>query len=209
MLARTMDARTMQTSNIRLAMSLIAVMTLCASSRGFAGTPEAAQRAGLVSSVLNAFVIAEFGGKTLSNPHYNKRSVCIGKDYEDLREAVKDNVTLVAFHSRCRLVETKVEGLEVHAFAYLPAGYCEPIKKAIETMLAEHIYSVPADQQLPNKVGEYKGISINQNGAYWDFVRSSQLSAICQDDGSLRLTGKLRKPPGPRTFLFFRLPFLP
>ncbi|MBZ0146164.1 MAG: hypothetical protein K8F62_01305 [Pseudorhodoplanes sp.] len=194
----------MQASNIRLVVNLIAVMMLCASSRGLAGTPEAAQRAGLVSSVLRAFVIAEFGGRTLSNPHYNKASVCIGKDYEDLREATKDNVTLVAFHSRCRLVETKVERLHVHAFAYLPSGYCEPIKKAIETMLAEHIYSVPAEQQLPDKVVEYKGIRIDRNGAYWNFVRSSKLSAICQDDGSLRLTGTLRKPAGTRV-----LPFLP
>jgi len=178
-----------------IATALISAAILCWPSRLSAGTPEETQLAGLIHGVLSAFIIAEFGGRTIANPHYNRRPVCTSNDYNDLRESAKDNATLVAFHSRCRLVETKIERMQVHGFAYLPPGHCDPLKNEINKILARQIHAIPLNESVGNMSVEYKGIRIDQNGAYWDSVRAHRLAATCENDGSIRLTGDRNRDP--------------
>jgi hypothetical protein len=191
--------------------TLITATTLCASPRSFAGTPEEAQLGGLIYAVLSQFIIAEFGGHRetpdtswsrallgdtvapSNNPPFNRRPICGPADYDDLREAAKGNTAPIDIRARCRLIETKTERLHVHGFAYLPAGQCEPLKTAINTILAERVHGAPKEQPLANYIVEYKGSSIID--VNWYFARSSQLMATCQDDGSIRLTGRRNREP--------------
>jgi len=142
-------------------------VALCAPPRVNAGTPEEAQLAGSIHAALSSFIIAEFGGRTRENPHFHQRPVCGPNDYEALKEAAKDRATLIDFHARCRLVETKIERLQVHGYAYLPLGYCERIKS---TMV--------------------EAMSRGRGN-----LSSVRLEISCHSDGSIQLTAQRNREP--------------
>ncbi len=144
-----------------------------------------AQVGGLIHSLLSAFVIGEFGGRTRANPHFNQRPICKPGDYEDLREAAKDDATLIAFHQRCRLIESAMDDTHVHGIAYLPPGYCGSLKNAFETVLVE----VASGNQNASII-KHKEMHLDFNRT---FARSAELKATCQADGSLRISAPKRK----------------
>jgi hypothetical protein len=179
---------------LRIVATMLALATLCGLSPARAATPYQAQLAGRVYAILTTLIIGEFGGRTRANTDgtLDKR-ICQPSDYDDLREAAKDDATLIAFRRRCDLVETKIDSAHVHSIAYPPSGYCETLKKAFEMVLAVHVYAVPSTSR-DWLILEYKGLRLEMGAPDREMIRRAQLQATCQDDGALRVSG-LRKQP--------------
>lgn len=172
---------------------LIALAVPIASAPVRAGTPYEAQLGGRVHAILTTLIIGEFGGRTRADTDgtLNKRT-CQPNDYDDLREAAKDDTALIAFHKRCRLIEWKDDSTHTYSIAYLPSGYCEPLKTAFETMLAVHVYPVPSTSR-DWLIFEYKGLRLEIGAADRELLRRAQLQASCQSNGALRVAAP-RKP---------------
>jgi hypothetical protein len=180
------ELRAMWARTLGIVVALLAITALLTPVRACAATPYEAQLGGLIHSLLNAFIIGEFGGRTVANPHFNPRPICKPEDYDDLREAAKDNATLIAFHQRCRLIESTMDGTHVHAVAYLPPGHCEAIKNAFETMLAKQVHAVPYVPGSPHDLTiEFKEIRLSSNR---EFIRRAELTVTCQPDSSIRVS---------------------
>jgi hypothetical protein len=103
---------------------MLVLAMLCTASPARAATPYEAQLGGRVYAILSTLIIGEFGGQTRENndEHALKRPICQPSDFDDLREAARDNATLLAFRRRCRLVEGKIDSAHIHHIAYLPGG---------------------------------------------------------------------------------------
>ena len=178
---------------VGIAGAWIAAAALCAVSSTRAATPYEAQLSGRVYAVLTTLIIGEFGGKTRASTDstVNKR-LCEPADYEILKEAAQDNVTMIAFHRRCALVATKVDDTHVHSIAHPPTGYCEIFKRAFEMVLADKVYSVP-NASRDWMIVEHKALRLHVGVADREMLRRAQLRAACQDDGVL-LVSAPRKP---------------
>jgi hypothetical protein len=165
---------------------------LCAPPPVRAATPYQAQLGGRVNEILSTLIIGEFGGRTRANTDatLNKR-ICQPRDYDDLREAAKDNATLIAFHKRCRLIEFRYDETHVYSTAYLPSGHCQTLKASFEAMLAAHVYAVPSTSK-DWLIFEYKGLRLEMGAADREMIRRAQLQATCRDDGSLRISAPRR-----------------
>lgn len=180
---------------LRRKVRTITVLLVLAASGGQAralwGTPYEAQVGGLMSSLLTPYIIGEFGGRTVANPHFNQRQTCGPSDFADLQTAAGDDKALVAFHQKCRLIEFSLDETHVYQTAYLPAGRCEAIKNEFERMLNEKVYAMPyvagEDNQL---IIEYK--SMRHVGSNREFARNARLKVSCQSDGSIRVSAPTR-----------------
>jgi hypothetical protein len=144
---------------------------------------------------LTTLIIGEFGGRTRANNDDGalKRRICQPGDYDDLREAAKDNATLIAFHRRCRLIEWKSDSTHIYDIAYLPSGYCERLKTAFDAMLAVHVYSVPSTSRDWLSF-EYKGLRLEMGAGDRELIRRAGLVATCQSDGSLQVSAPRKRP---------------
>jgi hypothetical protein len=158
-----------------------------------AATPYEAQLAGRIYSILFTMIVGEFGGRTRANTDgtLNKR-VCEPGDYDDLREAAKDNTTLIAFHYRCDIVGTSGDSTHVHVIAHPPRGYCEKLKESFETLLAVHVYAVPIGSPDRFTV-ESKALRLELGAVARELLRGAQLAVTCTDDGRLRVSAPRRQ----------------
>jgi len=175
--------------------AMLALAMLCTASLARAATPYEAQLGGRVYAILSTLIIGEFGGRTRANNDSDalKRRICQPSDYDELREAAKDNATMIAFHRRCRLVEGKIDSTHFHHISYLPVGYCETLKSAFEAMLAAHVYPVPIDSR-DGLIFVYKGLRLALGTGDRELLRGAGLEAKCRDDGALQVSAPLKRP---------------
>ena len=172
---------------------LAAFATICGSQLAFAlGTPRGSQIAGFIWATLETIIIGEFAGRRPSQADaLPSRPVCRPDDYTDLRAAANDTALLDALPRRCKFVDVKVNDTHVVGTAYLPAGYCETLKRAYDNMLAERVYAVTDDSQKHWVEFEYKGSRyLANNGA---LVRGARLQTSCNDDGSLSISAPRKR----------------
>jgi hypothetical protein len=171
----------------------VIIMTLAVSyapHQAHAGTPYESQLAGRIYAVLTTIIIGEFGGRTRANTDATlHKRICQPADYNALREAAKDNASLIAFHRQCDLIETKVDrtdsrNVRIDSIAYLPSGYCEPLKAAFELVLAENVHAVPRGSVRPLIV-RHKDLSSENISINRELLRSAKILASCRSDGSL------------------------
>jgi hypothetical protein len=178
--------------NIIASLALLLSAAPCLSRMAFAGgTSYEAQIGGFIYATLRTLITGEFAGRRPSNADAKlDRPVCRPDDYRDLRAAADDQFAFDAFHRRCQLVEHKTDNTHVHETAYLPLGYCETLKAALETMLAERVY---AERLRSSDIVmiEYKGSRFEGSGLR--LARGARLQAKCQDDGSLRISAPRKR----------------
>lgn len=168
---------------------LVALSIIFVESGTRAATPYEAQIGGFMAAVLQTLITGEFANRSPSqvDAHLD-RPVCLPKDYEDLRAAANDPLAFDALRRRCKFTEGKIDPTEVHSIAYLPAGYCERLRSALETVLADEIYAVPRGTK-PGLIIEYKGSRLGiGGGSEREIVRHAQLRSTCHSDGSLRVS---------------------
>src|SRR4029450_11281766 len=140
------------------------LINLCALPPAFAARPYEAQVAGFVAVVLRTLITGEFAGRKPSQVDADlHRPVCRPGDYYDLRAAANDRDAFDALHRRCDFVEARVDATHLHSIAYLPNGYCEILKEAFQTMLAQEVYSVPSGARA-GLVLDYKGSRLEIGG---------------------------------------------
>jgi hypothetical protein len=174
---------------------LLAGAMLWVSSPAHAARPYEAVIGGVMSAILQTLITGEFAGRSPSNADAAlNRPICKPEDYDDLRAAANDRVAFDAFRRRCKLVEGTKDDTHVHSTAYLPNGYCELLKAAFETILAEHIHHDPMEPTYLTRelIIEYKGsryASTDRQLARW-----AQLKATCLDDGALRISAPRKRP---------------
>ena len=158
-----------------------------------AATPYEYKLAGFMSAALQAIITGEFAGRRPSNADaVFDRRICGPRDYDVLRAAANDTAAFDAFHRSCSLVEAKLDETHVHASAYLPGGYCEMLKIAFEAALAERVHAIPRDVPGDGVLIEYKGSRFLGTGR--SLARDGQLQAMCQPDGSLRISAPRVRP---------------
>jgi hypothetical protein len=175
---------------------IIAVLAAVAAlyAPAHAATPYQAQLGGRVNEILSTLIIGEFGGRTRANTDGTlNKPICQPSDYDYLREAARDNTTLIAFHRRCRLIEWKYDNTQVYSIAYVPRGYCETLRTAFELMLSAHVYHVPSTSR-DWLVFEYKGLRLEMGAADREMIRRARLQARCEDDGSLHISAPRKRP---------------
>ena len=148
-----------------------------------AGTTYEAQIGGFMVSVMRTFIAGEFAGRRPSQAGIRlDRRVCRPADYIDLRAAAaSDTAAFDDFHRRCKLVQSRKDDTHVHAVAYPPPGFCEPLKTAFEAMLAQHVYNDPGNPSFALAF-EYKGSRYDATSR--QLARGARLQVGCQDDGS-------------------------
>jgi hypothetical protein len=87
--------------------------------------------------------------------------------------------------------EGKIDETHVHSRAYLPQGYCEKLKAALERVLAERIYAEPASPTR-EPIFEYNGSRFESSDR--GLARGAGLEVTCQDDGALRMSAPRKLP---------------
>jgi hypothetical protein len=173
--------------------ALVALAATCGAQLAFAlGTPRGTQIGGFIHSSLQTIITGEFAGRRPSQADaLPSRAVCRPDDYTDLRAAANDTALLDALRRRCKFVDVKVNDTHVVGTAYLPAGYCETLKRAYDNMLAERVYAVTDDSQKHWVEFEYKGSRYLANDGA--LVRGAQLQTKCNDDGSLSISAPRKR----------------
>jgi hypothetical protein len=175
-----------------IVVAMLTPATLCTSPPVRAATPYEAQIGGFMTATLQTLITGEFAGRSPSNADAAlNRPICKPSDYDDLRAAANDRAAFDAFRRRCKLVEGTIDATHVHSTAYLPHGYCETLKTAFETVLAERIY---AESGNPTRelIIEYKGSRSESTDRL--LARGAQLRTTCRDDGSLRISAPRKRP---------------
>jgi hypothetical protein len=170
-----------------------ALLALGAPQIAHAATPYEAQLAGRIYSILFTMIVGEFGGRTDANTDgtLDKR-LCEPRDYDDLREAAKDDATLIAFHYRCDIVGSRGDSTHVHLVAHPPRGHCEKLKESFETLLAVHVYPVPLGSRDTFTV-ESKALRREFGSGERELFRGARLAVTCSDDGMLRVSAPRKR----------------
>jgi hypothetical protein len=174
----------------RLAILLLVLALPVFSLPSRAATPYEAQIGGFMTAILETFITGEFAGRSPSNADAPlDRRVCKPADYDDLRAAANDRAAFDAFRRRCKLAEGTLDDTHVYITAYLPHGYCETLKSALEAALQEHVYGAEDSYVTV----EYKGSRYSSNRGY--LARQARLEPACLGDGALRISAPRRRGP--------------
>lgn len=155
----------------------------------YAATPYEAQIGGLMTAMLQTFITGEFAGRRPSNADAAlNRPACKPSDYDQLRAAANDTAAFDAFHRKCKLVEGRLDNEYVSSTAYLPEGYCEPLRDAVRAAL---INILDHQDRTTSIIINYKGSRFLVTRV--DLIRAAVLEVTCQDGGALILKTQ-RKP---------------
>jgi len=162
--------------------------------RAFAGTPYEAQLGGQIHATLRTLIIAEFGGPP--SREAVTRRICQPDDYEVLKEWAKHDASLSAFGVRCGMTEfisDRSDNTRIEHIAYLPVGYCEILKPAIEKILSVIVRLEPSKSRHSFNVN-HRNFGVILQAKALEPLRGADVITSCRSDGSLHVSATAPTP---------------
>jgi hypothetical protein len=104
-----------------------------------------------------------------------------------MQEAAGDGAKLQSIAGQCRIVEVRMEKLQVSAVAHIPLGYCESLRQTFDGLLSHQVqHGWKRDFVL-----EYKGVRLF--ASIRDLAQHARIESRCEPGGSMQLAAPRRR----------------